>query len=75
MLPFEMKQDPAAFNFPISCHLDLASVSLLYASQQKLSFLLQKSLSGTALGPLPNQTFMPSHHPAFRYLSPPAFFL
>lgn len=31
----QMKQDSAAFNFPINCYLNTASVSLRYASQQK----------------------------------------
>lgn len=50
-----MKQDPAAFNFSICCFLDAASVSVLYASQPKHSFLLQSPLARTVLGPLPNK--------------------
>lgn len=59
LLLSEVKQEPAAFDFPISCYLDLASLSLslLHASQQKLSFfLLQSPSAGRRLDPPPPTT-------------------
>lgn len=70
-----LQDETAAFNFPISCSLHSASVSLLYASQQKhIHFCCKVPPQDSAWTPpsLTNLHAFPLS--SFHYFSPPAFF-